>query len=394
MKKEFGTVASRKVIIALEAAGYEAVYVGGAVRDYLLSKPATDIDIATSAYPDEVKAVFSNTIDLGTEHGTVLVLMNHEPIEVTTFRVESNYSDHRRPDEVQFVRSLEEDLKRRDFTINALALTKEGKLIDLYDGEKDLENKIIRAVGQASDRFKEDALRMIRAIRFSSVLDFRIIEETLSAISTNATQMKFISVERIKVEMDKLFDGVNPAKAFFYLFESGLNRELPLFPASREKLEATIPYICSMTGWASLMITGNFSPTQLSNAYKLSNREKSFLVHVNEAYTLRLTKSFTVDEIYHYDLDVLLTTERLINRLRGNNLSEVETAIERAKFSLPIQSRKELRVTGKELMQWTGLSGGRWTGEWIEKIETAVLYSACKNDPILIRDWFLREFKR
>lgn len=394
MKEAFGTVASRKVISALESNGYEAVYVGGAVRDFLLGKPATDIDIATSAYPQEVKKIFSNTVDLGTEHGTVLVLMNHEPIEVTTFRLESNYSDHRRPDEVHFVRSLEEDLKRRDFTINALALTREGELIDLYDGERDLKNKVIRAVGLASDRFQEDALRMIRAVRFSSVLGFRIEEETIRAISMNAAQMKFISVERIKIEMDKLFVGVDPKKAFIYLFESGLNRELPLFPKNLEKVVFTLPYETAIAGWASIMVAGDFSPIELSLAYKLSNREKSLLVHVNDAYIRRLTHPFTLDEIYRFDLDVLLITERLVNSLHGNDLTEVKPAIEQAKSSLPIQSRKELRVTGKELMQWTGLSGGRWIGEWIEKIETAVLHSACKNDPILIKEWFLHEFKR
>ena len=162
-----------KSSVSLENAGYEAVFVGGAVRDYLLGKTATDIDIATSAEPEEVKAVFPITVDIGTAHGTVLVLMNGEPIEVTTYRTEGTYTDHRRPDEVRFVKSLQEDLRRRDFTMNALAMTKDGELIDLFGGKADMADRIIRAVGNAADRFNEDALQDVSGLsvlRLSSAL--------------------------------------------------------------------------------------------------------------------------------------------------------------------------------------------------------------------------------
>ncbi|HEX5563751.1 MAG TPA: CCA tRNA nucleotidyltransferase, partial [Sporosarcina sp.] len=230
MTIHFGTESSRKVVRELEEAGYEAVFVGGAVRDHLLGKEPSDFDIATSAMPEEVKRVFKHTIDVGIAHGTVMVMMDNEPIEVTTYRTESTYTDHRRPDEVNFVRSLKEDLQRRDFTMNALALTLTGELIDPFGGMEDLRACKIRAVGNASDRFHEDALRMIRAIRFSSVLGFDIEEQTLQAIEENAASIRHVSIERIKAEMDKLWIGANPGKALASIVDTRLSTHLPLFP--------------------------------------------------------------------------------------------------------------------------------------------------------------------
>ncbi len=394
MTTSFGTVPSREVIRTLENAGYEAVFVGGAVRDYLLDKPATDIDIATSAEPEEVKAVFPITVDIGTAHGTVLVLMNGEPIEVTTYRTEGTYTDHRRPDEVRFVKSLQEDLRRRDFTMNALAMTKDGELIDLFGGKVDMADRIIRAVGNAADRFNEDALRMFRAIRFTAVLGFDIEEQTFKAIRDNAEQIRFISVERLKAEMDKLFAGDNPAKAFHSIQNTGLNLHLPLFPTDNEKLNRTVPFESAVEGWACLMIAGNFSSSDVARAYKLSNVERTFLSTVKDAYANRMDRQFTLDDYYHYDLAALITTEKLFQSIHNNGESISSSEIKQMKQSLPIQSVADLSVDGKKLMEWTSQKGGRWIGEWIGKIEKAVLHGTCKNDPNDIKEWFLYEFNR
>ena len=390
----FGTAPSREVIHTLEEAGYEAVFVGGAVRDFLLGKPATDIDIATSAEPQEVKAVFPMTVDIGTAHGTILVLMNGEPIEVTTYRTEGTYTDHRRPDKVQFVKSLREDLRRRDFTMNALAITKDGELIDLFGGKADMADRIIRAVGIAADRFNEDALRMFRAIRFTAVLGFDIEEQTFEAIRTNANQIRYISVERLKAEMDKLFASNNPAKAFRNIQNTGLNLYLPLFPLDIEKFSRTVPFESVMEGWACFMISGNFSSSDVANAYKLSNAEKMFLSSVKGAYTNRIDRQFTTDDYYHYDLAVLYTTEKLFKSLRNTGQIISFAEIKEMKESLPIQSLADLSVDGKKLMAWTSQKGGRWIGEWIEKIEKAVLHGICENVPNDIKEWFLYEFNR
>ena len=199
-----------KVIKTLEEHGFEAYIVGGCVRDSILGRTPGDWDITTSASPQEVKEIFEHTVDTGIEHGTVTVLMNHEPYEVTTYRVDGKYEDHRRPNEVHFTKSLKEDLLRRDFTINAMAYNDREGIIDMYDGMTDLKNKMIRCVGEATKRFDEDALRILRALRFQAQLGFEIEEKTEEAIRNQARFLKDISAERIQVELEKLITSAYP----------------------------------------------------------------------------------------------------------------------------------------------------------------------------------------
>lgn len=390
----FGNGPSNEIIRCLEEAGYEAVFVGGAVRDYVLGKDAKDIDIATSAEPDEVKAIFPNTIDVGIAHGTVLVIVNGEPVEVTTYRTEGTYTDHRRPDEVQFVKSLREDLLRRDFTMNALAMTRNRELIDPFGGKHDIEKRLIRAVGNPADRFNEDALRMLRAIRFTSVLGFEIEKETFQAISEYAMQIRHVSIERLKMEMDKLFTGMDPYKAFQNMFETGLCSSLPLFPNNAEGLDHSTLFETASEGWAFFTIAGGFSPSETARAYKLSNAERAFISSVSKAYNSRKARLFTIDDYYSYDLNVLKTTEKIFRSIHMDRKSVTDTEIKRMKKSLPISSLADLSVDGKLLIEWTGLRGGRWIGEWIEKIEYAVLHGICENNANKIKEWFFYEFKR
>lgn len=388
------SAASYEVLRRLEEAGHEAVFVGGAVRDFILGKVPTDIDIATSAEPREVKKVFSNTIDVGIAHGTVLVIAHGEPIEVTTFRTESTYTDHRRPDDVAFVKSFKEDLLRRDFTMNALAMTREGNLIDLFGGKQDLQNCLIRAVGDPVDRFNEDALRMLRAIRFSSVLDFKIEERTLQAIGEKAAQIRFISIERIKIEMDKLFLGKNPVRAFNYLANSNLCDALPLFPKVFDNLNRVIPFDTSLEGWTYLAISGNFSAADISRAYKLSNDERKFIAAVLQLFKKRIVRLYTLDDYYAADLIVLKSTEKLFEAFYSDKPTLTKEQLREKKRNLPIQSIKDLAVNGNNLIQWAGCRGGNWTGAWIEKIEHSVLHGLIANDLNTIKDWFINDFKR
>ena len=169
---EFNKASS--ILERIEKEGYEAYFVGGGVRDTLLGLPISDVDIASSATPEEIKRFFPVTFDVGIQHGTVMVLHEKETYEITTFRTESKYEKFRRPEKVNYVRSLREDLKRRDFTINAIALNRHGQSEDPFDGQRDIKAKIIRAVGNPSERFREDALRMMRAARFMSQLAFEV----------------------------------------------------------------------------------------------------------------------------------------------------------------------------------------------------------------------------
>ena len=202
--------------------GYEAYMVGGCIRDSLLSKNPKDYDIATSAPPSITESLFEKTIPTGIKHGTITVLINNEPFEVTTYRTEGTYKDNRHPEEVSFVTNIKDDLSRRDFTINAFAYNEKERLKDYFNGIEDLKNKIIRTVGDSNTRFNEDALRMLRAIRFSSQLGFSIEEKTLNAIIKNKYLIKNISLERIRDELSKILLSDNPKKGFLLLKECGI----------------------------------------------------------------------------------------------------------------------------------------------------------------------------
>ncbi len=202
------------ILGTIRKAGHEAYIVGGCVRDHILGVNPSDYDITTSATPKEVKRLFPRTVDTGIKHGTVTVLIGKEPYEVTTFRIDGKYLDNRRPEEVTYTKSIQEDLLRRDFTINAMAYY--DKIIDLYGGMDDLEKGIIRAVGNPDERFEEDALRMIRAIRFSARFDYKIEDNTKKAIVKHSATIKNISAERIHVELVKILMSDNP-NHFLYL---------------------------------------------------------------------------------------------------------------------------------------------------------------------------------
>lgn len=198
------------IIKVLEDNGHEAYAVGGCVRDAIMGRIPHDWDITTSAKPSQVKALFRRTIDTGIQHGTVTIMMGSTGYEVTTYRIDGNYSDGRHPEQVTFTKNLVEDLKRRDFTINAMAYNDRAGVVDEFDGTGDLEHKIIRCVGVATERFTEDALRILRAIRFSAQLDFIIAGDTADAIKALAANLKKISRERIQTELDKLITSNHP----------------------------------------------------------------------------------------------------------------------------------------------------------------------------------------
>ena len=211
------------IIGSLEEHGFEGFAVGGCVRDSLLKKTPKDWDITTDALPVDMKKIFKKTFDTGIAHGTVTVLMDGVGYELTTYRIDGNYSDGRHPDSVSFSKSLSEDLCRRDFTINAMAYSNKKGIVDLFDGRKDLQNGIIRAVGDAKKRFDEDALRMLRAVRFAAQLGFKIDDDTFEAIKEKAKLLSNVSKERIFVELNKSLCG-DFAQNIKMVYTSGLYR--------------------------------------------------------------------------------------------------------------------------------------------------------------------------
>jgi tRNA nucleotidyltransferase (CCA-adding enzyme) len=281
---------------------YEAFMVGGCVRDILLNKNPKDYDITTSAKPEEILCLFEKTIPTGIKHGTVTVVLNNNNYEVTTYRTEGNYLDNRHPSSVEFVTDIKEDLSRRDFTINALAYNNIIGLVDYFNGTQDLNNKIIKSVGDPNIRFQEDALRMLRAIRFSCQLDFRIEETTFKAIKSNKDLIKNISKERIRDELSNILISDNPSTGFELLSKSGL-------------LEIILPEINSLIKFSPLSI--NHNRDVFSHTLKvLDNTENNLYLRIAALFhdvgklnTLTLER----DGIYRFPL----------HNIEGSNLVKI-----------------------------------------------------------------------
>ena len=235
------------IIKTLEAAGYEAFAVGGCIRDSVLGRTPQDWDITTSAKPQDVKRLFSHTIDTGIQHGTVTVMLEHEGFEVTTYRIDGEYEDARHPKEVTYTVNLLEDLKRRDFTINAMAYNESRGLVDAFDGMGDLQKKVIRCVGNPKERFTEDALRMLRALRFAAQLGFEVEEQTFAAIRELAQTIEKISAERIQTELVKLLTSDHP-ELIREVYTSGISDViLPEFSVLMQT-EQNNPHHCYTVG--------------------------------------------------------------------------------------------------------------------------------------------------
>ena len=255
-------VNAEKILRVLEKQGFEAFIVGGCVRDSILGRRPDDWDITTSARPEQVKALFRRTVDTGLKHGTVTVLMDKESYEVTTYRIDGEYEDGRHPKEVAFTASLEEDLKRRDFTINAMAYHTDRGLVDLFRGMDDIRAEIIRCVGNPLERFGEDALRILRAVRFSAQLGFSIEEETKKGIEELAPNLKLVSAERIQTELVKLLVSPHP-DYFLTAYETGITRQfLPEFDACMETGQNT-PHHCLSVGLHTLQSLLNIRPDKV-----------------------------------------------------------------------------------------------------------------------------------
>lgn len=379
---KLGTVASDRVIEILVEHGHEAYYVGGAVRDFVRGTASSDIDIATSATPVQIQSIFSRTVDVGIEFGTVLVLMDEEPFEVTTFRHDTSTEK----------RTLREDLKRRDFTMNALAYTIDGKLIDFFEGKNDIEAKQIRAVDNPEARITEDPLRILRACRFMSTFQYTIESVTKQAMINHREGLQQVAKERLKQELDKLFIGRNVQEALQFILSTDIGKTLPCFPVQLPLLSSMIPFRSASEGWAYIAIEGKTSANNLAKAYALSNEEKSFIQDVQEAHALRSRKAFSVDEIYKYSSAVLSFVEDWHSAQIGDSENNSLIYWQTQKAHLPIQSKKDLVVTGKHLIEWTGSKQGRWVGEWMTKIEQAVLHEQLPNDEQVIKEWFIHEF--
>lgn len=348
--------------------GYEAYFVGGCVRDYLLGEEFSDIDITTNALPEEVKKIFRKSIDTGIQHGTVTILVNGEGYEVTTFRTEDEYINHRSPEKVEFVSNLREDLDRRDFTINAMALDSNGILFDYHNGEKDLSSGVIHTVNNPNDRFYEDALRMLRAFRFSSKLGFEIEKDTLEAIKKNAELIKFVSIERIVNEFRKLLSGKGNLRSLELLLDSKLNNYIPFL----EEIEI-IQDFSKYSFCQSLYILSKINDISFDilKELKLSNKEVKLIKEFDKINTDFVRKIPLELILYKHNFeDVVFIAEYFSYNNRNN--------IENCK--LTINSFDEVDITSQEIISTIGEKPGPWIKSVISELEHEILLNRLDNN--------------
>lgn len=298
------------IISVLTEAGFEAYVVGGCVRDAILGRDAADWDITTNALPSQVKALFSRTLDTGLQHGTVTVMQGKEGFEVTTYRIDGEYLDGRHPDRVTFTPSLLEDLKRRDFTVNAMAYNEKEGLVDAFGGLEDLERRRIRCVGDPRERFTEDALRILRAVRFSAQLDFTIEEKTRAALSEFAPRLWKVSAERIQTELVKLLTSSHP-EVFRVVWETGISAViLPEFDACMDTPQNN-PHHCWSVGEHTLRALPFVEPDKVLRL--------AVLLHDIGKPPVRTTDECGVDHFYGHAQKGAEMAGSILRRLKFDN---------------------------------------------------------------------------
>lgn len=366
------------VLEKFNEAGYEAYFVGGCVRDYLLNDEFSDIDITTNALPEEVKQIFRKSIDTGIQHGTVTILVDEDSFEVTTFRTEDDYINHRTPEKVEFVSDLKEDLDRRDFTINAMALDSSGKLYDYHCGERDLRNKVIKTVNNPNERFFEDALRMLRAFRFSSKLGFEIEENTLKAIKNNAELIKFVSIERIVNEFRKLLTGRGNKRSLELLLDSKLNNYIPFLDEISKIIDFSNYTFCQ-----SLYILSKINDISFEKLkeLKLSNKEiKQIKIYekINEDFSSNIPLEII---LYNYDVNDVTFIASYSNYCDKEDIEKIK---------LPIKSFNDIAITSMEIISIIDKPAGPWIKEIIKKLEEDIILYKIDNTKKDILDFLMK----
>ena len=383
------------VIGKIRDAGYEAFAVGGCVRDTLLGRTPEDWDVTTSARPEAVKAIFERTVDTGLQHGTVTVLKNRKGYEVTTYRIDGEYHDGRHPDSVEFTPNLLEDLKRRDFTINAMAYSHETGIVDEFGGMEDLKAGIVRCVGRPEDRFTEDALRLLRALRFSAQLGFEIEESTYAAIKTIAPNLAKVSKERVQAELTKLLLSAHPERILL-LKETGLSAQIvPGFdavfaPALFSKL-SRLPAEKSLR-WAGFLLCQREKQAEaVLKGLKMDNETIGNVSRMIEGAkeTLPLEKPAVRRAMSRYTPYQLEGALKLKELMGSPDAGEIRRLREEIIRDGDCVSLKDLAVKGRDLLE-AGVERGPMVGEILNHLFDLVLLHPEKND----RELLLKEVRR
>ena len=358
------------VLKEITSHSYKAYIVGGFVRDYLLGIESNDIDICTNATPKEIKEIFKDNCLPNEDYGSVVVSLKGYNFEITTFRKEVGYNDNRHPIEIKYIDDLYEDLLRRDFSINTLCMDDTGKIIDYLKGQDDLNNHIIRTIGDAEVKFSEDSLRILRAIRFATILDFELDEECRKAIIKTKELLSNLSYNRKREELDKIFTSTNYKKGIKLLLELGLDKELE------------IPNLEKVLSSDMISLIGIWTLLDVSDIYPFNKNELDLMSKVKEVLELDNLDPYT---LYKYGLYV----NSVVSEIRNDDIKIVTEAYN----NLVIKSKDDIDIDPKDIIELLGQEPGKYITDIYNVLEKEILYLRLNNKKDDIIKYIKEEYK-
>jgi tRNA nucleotidyltransferase (CCA-adding enzyme) len=368
-------ILGKKILKKLIESGYEAYFVGGFVRDMLIDRVSSDIDITTNALPEEVERLFEKTIPTGKKYGTITVIIEDLSFEVTTYRIDQEYINYRKPKNVIYSNNLKEDLKRRDFTINALAMDIHDQVIDLFSGKEDLKNKVIRAIGDPDERFNEDALRIIRALRFVSKFNFSIENETLTSMKNNILKIKHLPNERVTQELEELFLNPYQKSATLYMETiefssvfSEFDKSLKIYNKSEIKL--------NFLEFMALSIY--LDDSDIPEYWRFSNKDKLYVYKLSHLLKATTNSRFNASLLYKLGLDLSLSANKIKQVIKKED--NQEELIKSIYNNLPITKREQLQINGNDILNAKKINNEEIIGEIIEELEFQVINKLIDNE--------------
>lgn len=359
-------IAALNIVKELEKNGFSAYIVGGYVRDTLLNIKSNDIDITTNALPDDLNHLFKTIDSTANKYLSCKIMYEGYAFEITTFRTDIEYINHRHP-VTKIVENLEEDLKRRDFTINALALDSRGKIIDLCDGLLDIKNKLVRVIGDPFKRFDEDVLRIFRGCYLVSKLNFDIEDSTFKGMQASAKYVTYLSDERIFDELTKILKFAHYKKALSYLIKTSVLNYL--------KLDKVIEYVINSNVRPSIDDIIAIS-IYINTGYEFKAANNKKRLYFDAAFLAK--EGFTNLNLYKYDLDTIILADKIRAFVDNRNTNFDELV--KTKLALPISSKKDLKVNANDLIKYINKPQGPWINELLHKIEKAILENKIKNE--------------
>ena len=356
-----------EILNLLNDNGYKAYIIGGAVRDYIMNIESTDIDITTNATPKQLAVIFKDNISY-TDYGSVKIKYKNIKVEITTFRKEIKYLDNRHPEEIFYINSLEEDLKRRDITINTICMDKNKNIIDLLNGRKEIRSKTIKIVGDSNQKLENDSLRILRCIRIATKLNFKLDRNCVNAIKKNMHLLKKLSYERKKEELDKIFSSKNINYGIKLIKKLNLDKYLEL-----NNIKKVIPMNDLVGMWAQFDVLDVY-PLTKNISEQIQNLEKLKDKNLNDPYIIYKYGSYLCS---------------IAGKIKHMNINKIYSIFEK----LPIYNRADLEINGDDIIKILDKEPDKWVNEVIKDVEKKIIYKELDNDYTKIKEYILNKYK-